>query len=79
MASFSIEVDIDDFDFNEVLLHVEKVHRSGHHSNLLQRWAYSVFGLEEKPNLSVNDRLKMDFIEEHFDKLTIENLQSIIK
>jgi hypothetical protein len=78
MANFSIDVDIDDFDFHDILLHVEEVHRSGHHSKLIEQWAYSVFGLEEKPNLSVNDRLKMDFIEEHFDKLTLDKLQSLL-
>ena len=78
MASFSIDVDIDDFDFKEVLNHVEEVHRNGHHSKLIEQWAYSVFGLEEKPNLSVNDKLKMDFIEEHFDKLTLDKLQSLL-
>ena len=78
MASFSIDVDIDDFDFHDILLHVEEVHRNGYHSKLIEQWAYSVFGLEEKLNLSVNDRLKMDFIEEHFDKLTIDKLQSLL-
>lgn len=78
MASFSIDVDIDDFDFKEVLNHIEEVYRNGYHTDLLEKWAYSVFGLEEKPNLSVNDRLKMDFIEEHFDKLTIDKLQSLL-
>lgn len=36
MANFSIDVDIDDFDFHDILLHVEEVHRSGHHSKLIE-------------------------------------------
>jgi hypothetical protein len=78
MASFSIEVDIDDFDFKEVLLHVEEVHRNGHHSNLLEQWAYDVFGLKEEPKSSITDKIKMDFIKENFDKLTIDKLQSLL-
>lgn len=78
MAYISLDIDLDDFDFHDILLHVEEVHRNGHHSKLIEQWAYSVFGLEEKPNLSVNDRLKMDFIEEHFDKLTLDKLQSLL-
>lgn len=78
MASFSIDVDIDDFDLDDILDYISNEYNRGRYTITLEQWAYSVFGLEEKPNLSVNDRLKMDFIEEHFDKLTIDKLQSLL-
>lgn len=34
--------------------------------------------LEFLDNMSVNDQIKMEFIKDNFDKLTLENLQSIL-
>jgi hypothetical protein len=79
MAYISLDIDLDDFDFKEVLNHIEDVYRNGYHTDLLEKWSYSTFGLQEEPKSSINDKIKMDFIKENFDKLTIENLQSIIK
>lgn len=78
MAYVNVNIDFDDFDLDDILEYVEQVHENGYNAKLLNEWAQSVFGLEEEPNLSVNDRLKMDFIKENFDKLTIENLNTIL-
>jgi hypothetical protein len=78
MAYVSIDIDFDDFDLDDILDYVAEVHDKGYNRKLLSEWVESVFEIEEKPNLSVNDRLKMDFIEEHFDKLTIDKLQSLL-
>lgn len=78
MAYINIDVDLDDFDFKEVLEHVEGVYQNGYHTKLLNEWAYSVFGIEEEPNLSVSDTIKMQFIKDNFDKLTLDKLQSLL-
>lgn len=72
-----IDVDLDDFDLDDILDYISNEYNRGRYTITLEQWSKSVFGLE-KPNLSVNDRLKMDFIEEHFDKLTIDKLQSLL-
>lgn len=72
-----IDVDIDEFDLDDILDYITSEYDMGRYTKTLEEWAQSVFGLEE-PNLSINDRLKMDFIKEHFDKLTIENLNTIL-
>lgn len=33
----------------------------------------------EEPKASITDKIKMDFIKEHFDKLTIDKLQSLLQ
>lgn len=72
-----INIDIDEFDLDDILDYITSEYDMGRYTKALEEWAQSVFGLEE-PNLSINDRLKMDFIKEHFDKLTIENLNTIL-
>lgn len=78
MAYINVDIDLDEFDLDDILGYIEDEYSNGYCAKRLSEWAQSVFGIEEEPNLSVNDRLKMDFIEEHFDKLTIDKLQSLL-
>ena len=89
MASVTVDVDLDDFELDELLDEVEdrynrykKKLENKYYSDSkkqIEDWAEDLFGIEE-PNvrLSLLDTMKIDLLMRNLDKITLNDLEKLI-
>ena len=90
MASISVDVDLDDFDLDELLDEVEDRYNryktkkdKKHYADCvkqIEEWAEDLFDIEEEPlKLSLLDQMKIDFFMHNLHKISINDLENLIK
>lgn len=79
MASVTVDVDVDldEFDLDELLEEIESRYW-GSSKIIIDEWASSFTHIEIK-NLSLVDELKIDFLKNNLDKITLNELENLVK
>jgi hypothetical protein len=89
MASVTVDVDLDDFDLDEILDEVEdrynryknKIEIKHYSASVrqIEDWAIDLFDIEV-PNgkLSLLDQMKIDFLMNNLDKIKLNDLENLI-
>ena len=80
MASVTVDVDLDDFDLDELLEEIED--RYGRRDKQeIEDWAKDLFEIESLNNnarLSLLDEMKIDFLMRNLDKIKLNDLENLI-
>lgn len=79
MASVTVDVDVDldEFDLDELLEEIESRYY-GSSKIIIDEWTSSFTHIEIK-NLSLLDELKIDFLKNNLDKITLNELENLIR
>ena len=72
-----VDVDLDEFDLDELLEEIESRYW-GSDKIIIDEWASSFTHIEIK-NLSLIDELKIDFLKNNIDKITLNELENLIR
>lgn len=87
MASITIDVDLGDFDLNEILEELEDRYNRGgirgkSNKNLIDEFIKKMkIDFEDVlplQNLSLLDKMKIDFLTQNLDKIKLQDLENII-
>ena len=86
MASISVDVSLDDFDLDEILEELEDRYNSYYNSEKNQKTINEFIkkmkiDCEENDNwnLSILDKMKLDLFTQNLDKITLNDLELLIK
>jgi hypothetical protein len=73
-----IEVDLDDFDLDELFEEIEKRHKYSD-TKEIKEWLNSFDSLDIKhENTSLLDEMKIDFIKRNLDRIKLSDLENLI-
>jgi hypothetical protein len=83
MASVRVEVDLDEFDLDEILDEIDDRYSSKYSNSSdkeqIEDWAKDLFEIEGfNVKLSLLDQMKIDFLMRNLDKITLNNLEKLI-
>ena len=80
MASITVDVDLDDFDTDEILDKIEHRYnrKYGLDKKLIQEWAEDFLEVEKPQTLTVIDQMKLDFFMENFHRIKLNDLENLI-
>jgi hypothetical protein len=80
MASITVDVDLDDFDTDEILDEIEHRYnrKYGLDKKLIQEWAEDFLEVEKPQTLTVIDQMKLDFFMENFHRIKLNDLENLI-
>jgi hypothetical protein len=84
MASVTVDVDLDDFDLDELLDEIEDRYNSNYCKSSdkqeIEDWAKDLFDIEPFNNtrLSMLDQMKIDFLMQNLDRIKLNDLENLI-
>jgi hypothetical protein len=83
MASITVDVDLDDFDLDELLDEIDDRYNSyhGRFKQEIEDWAKDLFEIERLNNnvrLSLLDTMKIDLLMRNLDKIKLNDLENLI-
>jgi len=87
MASISVDVDLDDFDLDEILEELEdRYNRNGMRGknnkqeidDFIKRMKIDFEDVLPLQNLSLLDKMKIDFLTNNLEKIKIQDLENLI-
>lgn len=83
MASITVDVNLEDFDLDELLEEVEDRYNytSGKYNKQIEEWVKVFFDIESHNNnvrLSLLDQMKIDFLIRNLDKIKLNDLENLI-
>ena len=79
MASISVDVSLDDFDLDELLEEVEDRYNYQNDKNQIEEWAKDLFEIERfEQKLSLLDTMKIEFLMQNINKITLNDLENLI-
>jgi hypothetical protein len=81
MASVTVDVDLDDFDLDELLDEIEDRYGYDRNKQEIDDWAKDLFEIERLNNnvrLSLLDTMKIDFLMRNLDKIKLNDLEKLI-
>jgi hypothetical protein len=85
MASISIDIDLSDFDLDEILEELEDRYNSSYRRQSNQKEINEFIkkmkidsNEMDNLNLSIIDKIKIDFLMNNLNKITINNLEKLI-
>jgi hypothetical protein len=84
MASVTVDVDLDDFDLDELLDEIEYRYNSNYckssDKEKIEDWAKDLFDIERFNNtrLSMLDQMKIDFLMQNLDRIKLNDLENLI-
>ena len=81
MASVTVDVDLDDFDLDELLEEIEDRYGYGRNKQEIEDWAKDLFEIERLNNnvrLSLLDTMKIDLLMRNLDKIKLNDLENLI-
>ena len=81
MASVTVDVDLDDFDLDELLDEIEDRYGYDRNKQEIDDWAKDLFDVERLNNnvrLSLLDTMKIDLLMRNLDKIKLNDLESLI-
>ena len=81
MARVTVDVDLDDFDLDELLDEIEDRYGYDRNKQEIDDWAKDLFDVERLNNnvrLSLLDTMKIDLIMRTLDKIKLNDLENLI-
>ena len=81
MASVTVDVDLDDFDLDELLDEIEDRYGYDRNKQEIDDWAKDLFDVERFNNnvrLSLLDTMKIDLLMRNLDKIKLNDLENLI-
>jgi len=81
MARVTVDVDLDDFDLDELLDEIEDRYGYGRNKQEIDDWAKDLFDVERLNNnvrLSLLDTMKIDLLMRNLDKIKLNDLENLI-
>jgi hypothetical protein len=81
MASVTVDVDLDDFDLDELLDEIEDRYNYDRNKQEIDDWAKDLFDVERLNNnvrLSLLDTMKIDLLMRNLDKIKLNDLENLI-
>lgn len=78
MAYVSVDVDLDEFDLDELLDEVSDRYESKRNKKEIEDWANDLFEIEKPKNLCLIDQIKIDFLIKNLDRISINDLEKIL-
>jgi hypothetical protein len=80
MPYINVEVDMSDFDLEDLIDEIERRHSRERDREEIQDWinAFDESEINSK-DLSVVDKIKLDFLIENLQKINISDLENLIK
>jgi len=85
MASISVDIDLDDFDLNEILCELEDRYNSYRNKEKNQKQINEFIKRmkidceeENSINLSLLDKMKIDFLMNNLDRIKLNDLENLI-
>lgn len=85
MATVRVEVDLDEFDLDELLDEIDDRYSSKYCKSTdkeqIENWAKDLFEIERLNNnvaLSLLDTMKIDFLMRNIDKIKLNDLENLI-
>jgi hypothetical protein len=81
MASVTVDVDLDDFDLDELLDEIEDRYGYDRNKQEIDDWAKDLFEIERLNNnvrLSLLDTMKIDLLMRNLDKIKLNDLENLI-
>ena len=85
MASVTVDVDLDDFDLDELLDEIEyrydSIRCGKSDKEKIEDWAKDLFDIELFNNnirLSMLDQMKIDFLMQNLDRIKLNDLENLI-
>ena len=81
MASVTVDVDLDDFDLDELLDEIEDRYGYDRNKQEIDDWAKDLFDVERLNNnvrLSLLDTMKIDLLMRNLDKIKLNDLENLI-
>ena len=81
MARVTVDVDLDDFDLDELLDEIEDRYGYDRNKQEIDDWAKDLFDVERLNNnvrLSLLDTMKIDLIMRNLDKIKLNDLENLI-
>ncbi len=81
MASVTVDVDLDDFDLDELLDEIEDRYGYDRNKQEIDDWAKDLFDVERLNNnvrLSLLDTMKIDLLMRNLDRIKLNDLENLI-
>jgi hypothetical protein len=81
MARVTVDVDLDDFDLDELLDEIEDRYGYDRNKQEIDDWAKDLFDVERLNNnvrLSLLDTMKIDLLMRNLDKIKLNDLENLI-
>jgi hypothetical protein len=78
MGSVAIYVDLDEFDLDDLLEEIEDRYTYNSNKKEIDEWGKEFFGAEINYNLSLLDQMKIDFLMNNINKITLNDLEKLI-
>ena len=84
MASVTVDVDLDEFDLDELLDEIEyrydSIRCGKSDKEKIEDWAKDLFDIEPFNNirLSMLDQMKIDFLMQNLDRIKLNDLEKLI-
>jgi hypothetical protein len=81
MARVTVDVDLDDFDLDELLDEIEDRYGYDMNKDEIEDWAKDLFEIERFNNnvsLSILDTMKIDLLMRNLDKIKLNDLENLI-
>jgi len=81
MASVTVDVSLDEFDLDELLEEIEDRYnyKKSRDKEQIEEWAKDLFEIERFDiNLSMLDQMKIDFLMQNINKITLNDLEKLI-
>ena len=78
MASISVNIDLDEFELEEIFEEIKDRYKSNFYKEEIDEWGKSFFELEPNYNLSLLDQMKIDLLMNNINKITLNDLEKLI-
>ena len=79
MASVTVDIDLDEFDLDELLEEVEDRYSYNNNKVEIEKWAKEFFEFDGIAiTLSIIDQQKIDFVMQNLQKISLEDLEKLI-
>ena len=78
MASITIDIDLDEIDTYDVLDELERRLKMGHSTKTIVTWIEKQYTEIQEKKKTLFENEKIAFFNEHLEKITLEDLESIV-
>jgi len=78
MASISVDIDLDEFELEEIFEEIEDRYKYNIYKEEIDEWGKYFFELEPNYNLSLLDQMKIDLLMNNINKITLNDLEKLI-
>ena len=79
MGSISIDIDLDNFELEDLLEEIEDRYSYNSNKKEIDEWGKTFFEVEPNFNLSLLDTMKIDLLMNNINKITLNDLERLIQ